>query len=241
MTCAQVCQFQAINESIEINQEGIYSIKDVCVDIIHFFKGQMLDDESLEIESQNTNPDFVRANWRAVGRDYPQKIFIYDITYSAPNYDYYVMNLEIWNNDDDDDDDDYELPPLHPKLIDWDNLENLELDIFSNDHYLSVYVNVAEPITPKIFYTSESSNTSCNQESVKLSRHKNEIKQGKRPSTENHCTETLDQSRIKKRDISNGENLLEVQKDGNLDILPVYFEERSSILIEPIKVINSGT
>lgn len=71
MPCAQVCQLQATNESHKIDPEGICSIKDVCVDIIHSFEGQMADDESLESESQNTNFDFVRANWRELGRNYP--------------------------------------------------------------------------------------------------------------------------------------------------------------------------
>lgn len=93
------------------------------------FEGQTLDGDSPESESQNTNPDFVRANWRALGRGYPQEIYIYDITYSTPNYHYYVMNLEIPN-----DDNNYDLPMLHLELIDWDNLENPELDVFSNDH-----------------------------------------------------------------------------------------------------------
>lgn len=52
---------------------------------------------------------------------------------------------------------------------------------------------------------------------------------------------TLDQSKEKLNDVSNGENLFEVPKDGRIDTLPEYFQERSIILIEPIKVVNIGT
>lgn len=135
-----------------------------------------------------------------------------------PNYDYYVMNLEAPNNDDD-----YDLPLLHPELIDWDNLENPELDVFSNDHDLVVYLNAIEPITPKISSITESSNISCNQKNAKLSSRKIEIKQGKRPSAENHFMATLDQSKKQIKDVSNGLNLFKAPEDGKFDILPVYF------------------
>lgn len=130
------------------------------------------------------------------------------------------MNFEIPNNDND-----YDLSLLHP---DW-------------DHELVVYLNVVEPIKPKISSTGESSNTSCSQESAKLSSHKIEIKQGKRPSAENHFMATLDQSGGKIKGVSDGENLLEAPENGKFDTLPAYFLERSTILIEPTKAVNIGT
>lgn len=52
LSCTKLCQLQNANE---VNQEGICSIKDVCVDIIHSFKGQTLVEEPLECELQNAN------------------------------------------------------------------------------------------------------------------------------------------------------------------------------------------
>lgn len=121
------------------------------------------------------------------------------------------------------DDEDYDLPMLHPKLIDWENTENLELDIFFNDHALAIYLNTIEPITPNICSTSESSNASYSQEGVKLSSRKIEIKQGKRPSAENHFMSTLYQSRKKIKDIFDSESLLEVLKYGRFGTLLAFF------------------
>lgn len=128
------------------------------------------------------------------------------------------MNFEAPN-----DDNDYDLPLLHPELIDWDNLGNLGLDVFSNDHDLDVYLNDVKPITPKISSIAESSNISCSQENAKLSSRKIEIKQGKRPTVENHFMATLDQSKGKIKDISDSENLLEAPENGKFGILPAYF------------------
>lgn len=168
LSCTQECQLQNSNE---VNQEGICSIKDMCVDIVHSFKGQMSVEEPLECELQNANIDFVRTNSETLEKDNSQKHLTYDSTYSMPSYDHYVMNVETPN-----DDSDYDLPLLHPELIDWDNLDNSELNVFSNDHDLAVYLNAVEPIPPKISSIGESS-----QENAKLSSRKSEIKQEKRP------------------------------------------------------------
>lgn len=153
-------------------------------------------------------------------KDNSQKHLICDNTYSMPSYDHYAMNIETPN-----DDSDYDLPLLHPKLIDWDNLDNLELNVFSNDHDLAVYLNIVEPIHPKISSIAESSDVSHSQENAKLFSHKSEIKQGKRPIVENHFMATLDQTKEKTKGISDGENLLEVPEDGKFDIFPAYFQE----------------
>lgn len=47
----------------------------------------MSDEDPFECEPQNANTNFVRTNWRILGRDNPQDHSIYDITYSMPNYD----------------------------------------------------------------------------------------------------------------------------------------------------------
>lgn len=232
-SCAQKCQ---LLNAIEVNQEGIYIIKDLCVDIIHSFKGQTSVERSLECELQNPNINLVKTNSEMLEKDNSQKHLIYDNTYSTPSYDQYVMSIKTPN-----DDSDYDLPLLHLELIDWDNLDNPELNVFSNDHDLTVYLNIDEPIHPKISSIAKSSDVSHSQENAKLSSHKNKIKQGKRPIVENHFMATLDQSKEKTKGISDSENLLQVSEDGKFNIFPAYFQERSIILIEPIEAVNIDT
>lgn len=52
---------------------------------------------------------------------------------------------------------------------------------------------------------------------------------------------TLDQEKVKRKDASNGENILDALEDGRFDSLPEYYQERSSILIEPTEAVNIGT
>ena len=44
----------------------------------------------------------------------------------------------------------------------------------------------------------------------------------------------------KKKDLSEGENLSEVLEDEILGSLPSYFQDRSSILVQPTQPINLG-
>lgn len=62
-----------------------------------------------------------------------------------------------------------------------------------------------------------------------------------RSNAENHLLATLDQEKVKTKEISNGENLLEASGDGRFDTLPEHYQERSSILIEPTEAVNIGT
>ena len=48
------------------------------------------------------------------------------------------------------------------------------------------------------------------------------------------------QKKVKGKDVSKGENLFEVPKDEVLIHLPYYFQDRSSILIEPKQEVNLG-
>lgn len=52
---------------------------------------------------------------------------------------------------------------------------------------------------------------------------------------------TLDQSKWKIKDVSDGKNLFEAPEAGKFDILPTYFQERFAILIEPTEAVNIGT
>ena len=49
------------------------------------------------------------------------------------------------------------------------------------------------------------------------------------------------QKKQKRKNVSKGENLSEAPKDEVLDCLPSYFQDRSSVLIEPTQVVNLGT
>lgn len=51
----------------------------------------------------------------------------------------------------------------------------------------------------------------------------------------------LDHKKVKTKDISNGENLLEAPNDERLDTLPKHYQERSPFLIEPTQSINIDT
>ena len=46
--------------------------------------------------------------------------------------------------------------------------------------------------------------------------------------------------KVKIKNVSKGENLSEVPKDEILDCLPSYFQDRSSVLIEPTQAVNLG-
>ena len=47
--------------------------------------------------------------------------------------------------------------------------------------------------------------------------------------------------KIKRKDISEGENLFEAPEDEVLDHLPSYFQDRSSVLFELTQAVNLGT
>ena len=51
----------------------------------------------------------------------------------------------------------------------------------------------------------------------------------------------LEPKKVKRKDVSKGENLSKVPKDEVLDHLPSYFQDRSLFLIKPTQVINLGT
>ena len=47
--------------------------------------------------------------------------------------------------------------------------------------------------------------------------------------------------KVKIKDVSKGENLPEAPTDEVLDSLPSYFQDRSSVLVEPTEAVNLGT
>ena len=58
---------------------------------------------------------------------------------------------------------------------------------------------------------------------------------------ENHIVAVSEPKKSKNKDVSNGENLFEAPMDEVLGGLPRYFQDRSSMLIEPKQPINLGT
>ena len=46
--------------------------------------------------------------------------------------------------------------------------------------------------------------------------------------------------KVKRKDVSEGENLSKVLEDEVLDCLPSYFQDRSLVLIEPTQAVNLG-
>lgn len=63
----------------------------------------------------------------------------------------------------------------------------------------------------------------------------------KSSSGENHYVAALEPKKVKIKDVSYGENPTMAPKEERLDTLPKHEEERSSILIEPIRKVNIGT
>lgn len=130
------------------------------------------------------------------------------------------------------------LPLVYLELIDWENEGPIEIETFPNDHAISLYLNVFKPKTTP---ASESSNTSSTRGGAKSLSHKSEKKK-KRSNAENQLIAlTLDQEKVKRKDVSDGENLFDAPEDGRFDTLIGYFQERSSILIEQIEAVNIGT
>ena len=58
---------------------------------------------------------------------------------------------------------------------------------------------------------------------------------------ENHIVAVFEAKKSKNKDISNGENLFEAPANEVLGSLPSYFQDRSSVLIEPTQLINLGS
>ena len=65
-------------------------------------------------------------------------------------------------------------------------------------------------------------------------------RKNKRLDGENHIVAVFDPQKSKNEGVSNGENLSEAPTDEVLGSLPRYFQDRSSVLIEPMQPINLG-
>lgn len=91
-------------------------------------------------------------------------------------------------------------------------------------------------------YTIELNSVAYFGEGVGPSSHKNvKIKTNQESYGENHTVALSDPKKVKRKDVSEGENLSEAPKDGRLDILPASYEENSSMLVEETIKTNIGT
>ena len=97
-------------------------------------------------------------------------------------------------------------------------------------------------IEPVVSSTNEPT-TSMTEPDIKYlsCKIKRKEKKKKRSSDdENHYVAVSEPKKVKRKDVSKGENLFEAPEDEVLDSLPSYFQDRSSVLIEPTQVVNSG-
>ena len=76
---------------------------------------------------------------------------------------------------------------------------------------------------------------------IKYLSHKIKWKKNKHSDGENHIVAVSEPKKVKRKDVSDGENLSEAPEDEILDALLSHFQERSSVLIEPTQPINLGT
>ena len=109
---------------------------------------------------------------------------------------------------------------------------------FQNDYEIACYLNAIELVVSS---TSESIMSMSEPDIKYLSLKIKEKKKKNRCSDgENHYVVVSKPKKVKRKDISKGENLFEAPKDEALDHLPSYFQDRSLVLIEPTQAINLG-
>lgn len=190
---------------------------------------------SLELESHSANLDLTEDDQELLTQDHSNESTVLDIDIHIENFDTSIMTLETLETYQPED----PLPLIHPEHIDWENEGHAVVDTFPNDHAISVYLNAIEPI---INLTRNVSNASSSQVGAKSPSRKSENKEKNiKSNAKNHLLATFDQEKVKTKDASNGENLLEALEDGGFDTLPEHYQQRSSILIEPTLAINIGT
>ncbi|GLJ21626.1 hypothetical protein SUGI_0402520 [Cryptomeria japonica] len=137
------------------------------------------------------------------------------------------------------------LPLVHHQLIDWDYEGPAQFDTFQNDEAVIDYLGIRDDLPPgdhKEGYTIELNNMAYFGEGVGPSSRKNvKIRTNQGSYGENHTVALSDPKKVKRKDVSEGENLSEAPEDGRLDILPSSYEEKSSMLVEETIKTNIGT
>lgn len=114
---------------------------------------------------------------------------------------------------------------IHPQLIDWDQHEPPQLDTFQNDEAFNDYLGIRDDIPiedHKEGFIIELDSVTYLGENAKPFSHKNiKIKTNHGSYGENHIVAVSDPKKVKRKDISEGENLSEVPQDGRFDTLPM--------------------
>ncbi|GLJ53608.1 hypothetical protein SUGI_1143590 [Cryptomeria japonica] len=136
------------------------------------------------------------------------------------------------------------MPIIHPELIEWNQPNSPCLDFFQNDEAIIDFLELRDNLPSgdhKAGFTIELNSATYFGADAKPFSCKNiTIKHGS--SSENHTMALFDPTKVKRKSISNGENLFEVPEDEGFDILPASTQhERSMILIKETKEYNVGT
>ncbi|GLJ30964.1 hypothetical protein SUGI_0618010 [Cryptomeria japonica] len=220
--------------SEELVEENCFE-GDVGIDLVHTYGGQTSGTSSLKLESHSAKLDLTEDDHELLMRGHSDESIVLDIDTHIENFDTSIMTLETLETSQPED----PLPLIHPELIDWENEGHTAIDTFPNDHAISIYLNAIKPVTT---LTRNVSNASSSQVGAKSPSRKSENKENNiKSNVENHLLATLDPEKVKIKDESNGENLLEVLEDGRFDTLPKHYQERSSILIESTEAVNIDT
>ncbi|GLJ16865.1 hypothetical protein SUGI_0290680 [Cryptomeria japonica] len=136
------------------------------------------------------------------------------------------------------------MPIIHPELIEWNQPNPPCLDFFQNDEAIIDFLELRDNLPSgdhKAGFSIELNSAAYFGADAKPFSCKNiTIKHGS--SGENHTVALFDPTKVKRKSVSNGENLFEAPEDEGFDILLANAQqERSTILIEETKEYNVGT
>lgn len=124
-----------------------------------------------------------------------------------------------------------DLPLIHPQLLDWDLPEHVPMDTFQNDDAFINYLGIQDDLPlgdHKAGYIIELNSATYFGEGVRpSSRKKINIKTKYGYHGENHVVVLFDPKKVKRKDVSKGENLSEASEDGRFNTLPMTtYEEK---------------
>ncbi|GLJ21183.1 hypothetical protein SUGI_0387850 [Cryptomeria japonica] len=136
------------------------------------------------------------------------------------------------------------MPIIHPELIKWNQPNSPCLDFFQNDEAIIDFLELRDNLPSrdhKARFAIELNSAAYFRADAKPFSCKNiTIKHGS--CSENHTVALFDPTKVKRKSVSNGENLYEAPEDEGFGILPANAQqERSMILIEETKEYNVET
>ncbi|MGI4370209.1 hypothetical protein ACR2V4_26810, partial [Klebsiella pneumoniae] len=114
------------------------------------------------------------------------------------------------------------MPIIHPELIEWNQPNPPCLDLFQNDEaiidFLELRDNLPSGDHKAGFAIELNSATYFGADAKHFSSKNITLKHGS--SSENHTVALFDSTKVKRKSVSNGENLSEAPEDERFDILP---------------------